>query len=640
MLEAAANPFPLQASFKELDGGGYACKMCGAKLKDQNACTDHLLAKHREMEAYGTSEGVQKEWETRGAFHMGDKLKSTRTGNSGAVTGKDYDPETNEVSYQLNHGGMWLREATLQKTNSLQAHDFSQSRRKKLAKSGKAMPGGGFPIVNRCLAGGTLIPLLNGSAVRIADMVGGEWLYAFDVKSKVIVPAQAKSVIKNGRSLIYRVELDDGAVIRCTGNHPFLLRSGKYLSAAKLAVGDSLMPLYRKQHKWGSGKYEWVRQPFFGFWELTHRMVFRGEYGYLPDNGLNADVKIDVHHKSEIKSDNSPSNLVALTQSEHRKQHWLTNRKVYLKNGARGRKNRWAKKGARARQSKVTSRENMRRKRDRKYGESVQQKIYVTRMAHLDAKLPKNLVELYLSGTSMRILAKRYHVTRSAIASRLRRAGVEIRYNPLFWLGRDSSGRLKKSANNHKVVSVQQDGVDEVYDLLVPRTSNFAVAAGVFVHNSDLANAKRAIGRAKNPAAARRHINERARALGAKPIGEDMDAEQFSPSDRLRMPKKAGQGTTTVNPQYTGGQPPLQAKKGCGCEACAEEKRMEALGMRRGGRGGGCSSHGFHRGPGYESKAAKMGHRIPLAASREPLIRQRPPQWRKFSQAFRGYQNM
>jgi hypothetical protein len=39
-------------------------------------------------------------------------------------------------------------------------------------------------------------------------------------------------------------------------------------------------------------------------------------------------------------------------------------------------------------------------------------------------------------------------------------------------------------------------------------------------NTQDLANAKRAIGRAKNPAAARRHINERAKALGAAPIGQ------------------------------------------------------------------------------------------------------------------------
>jgi hypothetical protein len=44
------------------------------------------------------------------------------------------------------------------------------------------------------------------------------------------------------------------------------------------------------------------------------------------------------------------------------------------------------------------------------------------------------------------------------------------------------------------------------------------------VNRQDLKNAERAIGRAKNPAAARRHINERAKALGAKPIGAEVAA--------------------------------------------------------------------------------------------------------------------
>ena len=37
---------------------------------------------------------------------------------------------------------------------------------------------------------------------------------------------------------------------------------------------------------------------------------------------------------------------------------------------------------------------------------------------------------------------------------------------------------------NHKVISVKPAGVADVYDLTVDITHNFALAAGVFVHNS------------------------------------------------------------------------------------------------------------------------------------------------------------
>jgi len=166
--------------------------------------------------------------------------------------------------------------------------------------------------------------------------------------------------------------------------------------------------------------------------------------------------------------------------------------------------------------------------------------------------------------------------------------------------------------------------------------SGVAMPGGGFpiVNKGDLANAKRAIGRAKNPAAARAHINERAKALGAKPIGAQTE---FEPSMRLRMPKKAGQDTTTQNPQYTGGEPPLQAEKTADQDACSKSK-MNALGLHRGGgaRRSGCSSHGFHRGAGYESKARSMGHRLTLSSS--ALIRQRPLRNRgPIGKSFKGY---
>jgi len=154
--------------------------------------------------------------------------------------------------------------------------------------------------------------------------------------------------------------------------------------------------------------------------------------------------------------------------------------------------------------------------------------------------------------------------------------------------------------------------------------SGKALPGGGFpiVNKEDLGNARQAIGRAKNPSAARAHIRERAKALGVKLPSKwnkkEMESQvEFSPEMRLRMPKKAGEGTTTQNPQYTGGQPELQAR----------------FGMKK---SGGCGRHGFalHKGAGYAKKAASMGHRIPLSAS----VRRRPIRDRKKAgNIFRGY---
>ena len=49
MIMAAANPFPLTASFEQLAGGGLKCKLCQKKISTQAAAVDHLLKDHRTM---------------------------------------------------------------------------------------------------------------------------------------------------------------------------------------------------------------------------------------------------------------------------------------------------------------------------------------------------------------------------------------------------------------------------------------------------------------------------------------------------------------------------------------------------------------------------------------------------------------
>ena len=45
---------------------------------------------------------------------------------------------------------------------------------------------------------------------------------------------------------IIHIELDNGEIIKCTDDHPFLMRDGTYKEAKNLCQNDSLMPLYRR----------------------------------------------------------------------------------------------------------------------------------------------------------------------------------------------------------------------------------------------------------------------------------------------------------------------------------------------------------------------------------------------------------
>ncbi len=128
-----------------------------------------------------------------------------------------------------------------------------------------------------CLTGDTKIPLLNGETLTFKELVnryGGTderfWVYSCDQRTKTIVPGKAyRPRVTLIDEPILEVELDNGEVVRCTTNHPFMLRDGSYKKAGELDPGDSLMPFYRKLD--GKG-YEEISQPGWdGRWQKTHR---------------------------------------------------------------------------------------------------------------------------------------------------------------------------------------------------------------------------------------------------------------------------------------------------------------------------------------------------------------------------------
>ena len=91
------------------------------------------------MKASGTSEGVQKEWEIRKRGH----ISYDRYGNPIRITIPEDQPSRDDPK------DIAKSKDNRPRRKFLEARDFSEGRRKKLAKSGAAMPGGGFPIVNR-----------------------------------------------------------------------------------------------------------------------------------------------------------------------------------------------------------------------------------------------------------------------------------------------------------------------------------------------------------------------------------------------------------------------------------------------------------------------------------------------------------
>lgn len=167
-----------------------------------------------------------------------------------------------------------------------------------------------------CLTGDTLVPCLDGqhrSMKQLAEDFKDQkfWVYSFDLKKGRVVPGLAHSPVVSGKNIkVYRVRLDSGATIRCTEDHPFLLRDGTYRQAIDLNKGDSLMPLYLNEMR-GDG-YLGFRDIDDGTTKLVHQMVAEEFY----DEGYRA-KGMHAHHINENKWDNRPENLELLNQSEH-----------------------------------------------------------------------------------------------------------------------------------------------------------------------------------------------------------------------------------------------------------------------------------------------------------------------------------
>jgi len=458
---------------------------------------------------------------------------------------------------------------------------LSAEQRKKLKSSVFCGPNRSFPVPDCCLTGDTEIKLLNGTTAKIEDLVGKSdfWIYGFDLNQKSIVPAKVSKVwlaVKD--QPIYRITLDNGKHVDCTGNHPFLLRDMTYVRADQLKVGDSLMPLYTKKenmHGSTTGVYEHVYQPYYGFWERTHRMVSR------ETNKITITPDQIAHHKNENKADNRPENIEILTKSEHFEMH-NENRKNSHKVSDRKREisSRFMKKRmASVLSDPVKSTEHSdsiskgRRTFDwsnpnniipgtpytlmdfatalsagvtleflaeiakvnpttiKRWIEKANIKIDPTAkqlnimseyFEYLFEISPDTIYDEFCNGSSYSELSRKYNIDRYTIRQWFDRLSLET--DPvkakIYAHGEDIDDlkaqidagetsraeiqrtygiteHMAKKLFNHKIVAIDMIGNADAYDMEVPLTSNFALNAGIFVHNSHVTAARRLIGRAK-----------------------------------------------------------------------------------------------------------------------------------------------
>ncbi len=330
-----------------------------------------------------------------------------------------------------------------------------------------------------CFTGDTLVPTADGKSYPIAELVNREeslHVYALDSNHKIVVAHATAQRTRTDASLV-KVTLDNGREITCTPNHQFMLRDGAYRQAHELQPGTSLMPF--RSHTDRDG-YTVVRHPGNENDQRVHSIMARGG---LPGEIPSFDgQKTVIHHRNFTPTDNRPTNLAFMGNRDHTAYHKsLRERNSHFQSEAF----ETARKAALA--AKAQTEEGYAYMAERGTRNIL---TYMARNPeHFKASVAGNgerdkayLIAYNQSETGRRKSSEVAHKSHTCET-----CGEVI---PGGGFGIHSHRRYKHGYN-HKVVAVEMlVHREDVYCLTVPGYGNFALEAGVFVHNCGMVSAR------------------------------------------------------------------------------------------------------------------------------------------------------
>ncbi|MFB6150571.1 MAG: DNA topoisomerase (ATP-hydrolyzing) subunit B [Haloarculaceae archaeon] len=297
-----------------------------------------------------------------------------------------------------------------------------------------------------CFTGDTEVSLASGGSITFEELVeeyeNGErhYCYTVDDDGKIGLERIENPRVTREDAPLVQVTLDNGERVKCTPDHEFMLRDGSYCEAQDLDEGQSLMPLYRKESDTSEENitidgYEMVKQPVMNdFWEFTHLLADRYNLEHDTYDAGSGDHK---HHKDFDKRNNRPDNIERLDKSEHLDLH-----------------REHAEKTLHTDEVQETLREL---KRSEEFREKMSERMRQEETVDYDERRRER--------GDPNVLTK------------------ETTIEKFF----EDEGSLLQAvqSHNHEVTSVEHlDETADVYDIEVPGTHNFALDAGVFVHNS------------------------------------------------------------------------------------------------------------------------------------------------------------
>ena len=316
-----------------------------------------------------------------------------------------------------------------------------------------------------CFDGDTLVALTDGRSLSfkeiVAEQARGKEHFCYTIRQngtigleRIINPRMTKA-----NAEVIEVTLDNGETIICTPDHRFMLRDGSYKPAALLTSDDSLMPLYRKlSDKSEPGitidGYEMVWNSRSDGWLFTHLLAdwynrWQGVY-QLTDGE-------HCHHVDFNKRNNNPTNIRRLPADQHLKLH-----RQHLEQTLH-------RPDVIDKCREIHSSEEFRTKRLAALSQTYYRKTLAA------------LKQVEIEQGQLDVNAYNAYRIEKRDKSMLRFDTFCQRY----FEGDETLAHEAVAHYNHRVVSIKrlEERVD-VYDIEVPHTHNFALASGVFVHNS------------------------------------------------------------------------------------------------------------------------------------------------------------
>jgi hypothetical protein len=294
-----------------------------------------------------------------------------------------------------------------------------------------------------CFTGDTRIALLDGTLPTFEDLFRrfgeGQVFYVYTISDGSITVGEAHNPRITGTGVkVLEVTLDNFQVIKCTADHLFMLIDGSYVKAENLTIEMRLMPLYRtRTQKGGWLEYEKYFDPINRRGDLlTHHMVARWKFGEIPEGMI-------VHHCDGCRGNNDPSNLELENRVEHARKHTAK-----------------------------------RHESDKDWVGALRKGHEAYRISGGNEKSRENIIKLFNEGKLKR---GRQICCIEGCDNLVDAKGMCGKHYQFF---KRERLRVQNHRGNHRVLSIEEGVYTDVWDITVEKTHNFALASGVFVHNS------------------------------------------------------------------------------------------------------------------------------------------------------------